>query len=250
VTRLYTDDAELYDIAFTWDLDDEAAWLLERFGPGCKTVLEPGSGTGRMLEALARRGLAACGLEISQAMIAFAHERLAAAGVHAGVVRADMTDFHLDTRFDAAVCPIGTLTHLTPEQLASHLGLMEEHLVPGARYLVQVGLFDGEDVPPANSWEAERGEITLRCEWATVERDVSAGRERHRSTIEVLSGPRKGDVVEELHEMTAWTSATWRAAIDASPFTEAATYDGNDRARPKVQLEDNGGLLWHELVAP
>jgi SAM-dependent methyltransferase len=250
VTRLYTDDVELYDIAFTWDIDDEVSWLVERFGPSCRTVLEPGSGTGRMLEAFALRGLAACGLDASPEMIAYSRARLSEAGVHAGAVLVDMTDFHLDMRFDAAVCPIGTLTHLTRVDLASHLALMADHLEPGARYVVQVGVFDGEALPPPNEWEAERGGIALRCEWAVVERDRDAGRERHRSRIEVLAGPRQGDVIEELHEMTAWTPSTWRDAIAASPFTELATYHGSERGRPEVELEHGGGLMWHELVAP
>jgi SAM-dependent methyltransferase len=250
VTRLYTDDVELYDIAFTWDIDDEVSWLVERFGPSCRTVLEPGSGTGRMLEALALRGLAPCGIDTSAEMVAFSRERLSEAGVHAGVMLADMTDFDLELRFDAAVCPINTLLHLSPEELGSHLGRMADHLVPGARYLVQVGVFDSESVPPPSEWQAERDGIALRCEWVPVERDLDAGRERHRSRIEVLAGPRQGDVLEEDHEMTAWTSSTWREAIEASPFAELAAYDGSESGRPRVELEHGGGLMWHELVAP
>ena len=30
MTRLYTDDAELYEIAFDWDISDEADWLVSR----------------------------------------------------------------------------------------------------------------------------------------------------------------------------------------------------------------------------
>ena len=44
MTRLYEDDAELYDIAFDWDISDEADWLVERLQ--ATTVLEPGCGTG------------------------------------------------------------------------------------------------------------------------------------------------------------------------------------------------------------
>jgi hypothetical protein len=57
MARLYTDDAELYDIAFDWDVSDEVEWLLERLGAECRSVLEPGCGSGRMLDALARRGI-------------------------------------------------------------------------------------------------------------------------------------------------------------------------------------------------
>jgi SAM-dependent methyltransferase len=169
VTRLYTDEVELYDIAFTWDIEDEVSWLLERFGPSCRTVLEPGSGTGRMLEALALRGLAPCGIDTSGEMVAFSRARLSEAGVHAGVMLADMTDFELDMRFDAAVCPINTLSHLTEGELASHLTQMAQHLETGARYLVQVGVFDSEELPPPNEWEAERDGTALRIEWALVD---------------------------------------------------------------------------------
>lgn len=53
VAKLYTDDAELYDIAFDWDVGGEVEWLLERLGPGCGSVFEPGCGSGRMLDAFA-----------------------------------------------------------------------------------------------------------------------------------------------------------------------------------------------------
>jgi len=250
VTRLYLDEVELYDIAFTWDLEDEVSWLIERFGPSCMTVLEPGSGTGRMLEALALRGLAPCGIDSSPAMVAFSRARLSDAGVHAGVILDDITSFELDARFDAAVCPINTLSHLTEDELASHLARMADHLEPGAHYLVQVGVFDNDDRPPPNEWEAERDGTVVRFEWALVERDLSARRELHRSRAQVLAGPRKGHVFEEVHEMTAWTSSTWREAIEASPFAQVACYDGGDRSRPEVELEHGGGLLWHELAAP
>ncbi|HEV8248327.1 MAG TPA: hypothetical protein VGQ15_00005, partial [Gaiellaceae bacterium] len=60
--RIYADEAELYDIAFGWDVSAEADWLVERLGPDCRTVLEPGCGTGRMLAALAERGLRVTGI--------------------------------------------------------------------------------------------------------------------------------------------------------------------------------------------
>jgi hypothetical protein len=58
---------------------------------------------------------------------------------------------------------------------------------------------------------------------------VGRGASRQRSRIEVVTGPRAGEVAEELHEMTAWTPATWAQAIQASPFEEVATYDGGTK---------------------
>ena len=248
MTRLYTEDVELYDIAFSWDLGGEVDWLLERLGRECRRVLEPGSGTGRMLQALAERGLEAVGIDSSPEMVEFARRRLAAAGVAADVVLADMTAFDLARTFDGAVCPINTLTHLTRDQLGLHLARMAEHLEPGSRYLVQVGAFDVFDPTAVSEWNAERGDVAIRIRWAPLSRRGEL--EEHHSRIEVVSGSRRGEVIEESHAMTAWTPATWRAAIAASPFVEVATYDGGESGRPRVELEQGGGLLWHELVAP
>jgi len=245
VTRLYTDDAELYDIAFDWDISDEADWLVARLE--ATRVLEPGCGGGRMLEALADRGCKVAGIDRSARMVEIARRRL---GTRADVFEADMTHFDLGTTFDGAVCPINTLLHLSSAELDRHLHRMARHLEPRARYLVQVGLVGAEQEPFAGShWEASRGDTSLRVDWVDEELDVVQGSSRQRSRIEVLTGSRAGEVVEEVHEMTAWTPATWAEAIAASPFEEAATYDGGTNAQwPQVDATATGGLLWHELV--
>lgn len=244
MTRLYADDAELYDIAFGWDISAEADWLVERLE--ATTVLEPGCGSGRMLEALADRGCQVVGIDTSPQMIELSRLRL---GTRGEVFEVDMTHFELGRTFDGAVCPINTLLHLTPAELGRHLPRMAQHLERRARYLVQVGLLEPDEEPPAGSqWKATRDEISLRVEWVDDELDLVSGRSRQRSRIEVLSGPRAGEVIQEVHEMTAWTPATWAAAIEASPFEEVATYDGGRKGQwPRVDATATGGLLWHEL---
>jgi SAM-dependent methyltransferase len=248
VTRIYTDDAELYDIAFDWDVSDEVGWLLERLGPDCRRVLEPGCGSGRMLEALAQLGLEVTGIDISEPMLELARNRLGERGT---VALFDMADFDLETTFDGALCPINTLTLLSPDALARHLACMADHLVPGSRYLVQVGLVEPDqwEAYAGSHWQAARGETELKIDWVDEELDAARGISRQRSRIEVLSGDRAGEVLEEIHETTAWTPHTWAEAIAASPFSEAATYDGGRQGRwPRVPPTSTGGLLWHELV--
>jgi SAM-dependent methyltransferase len=245
VTTLYAAHAELYDIAFDWDISDEADWLVARLE--ATTVLEPGCGGGRMLEALADRGCKVAGIDSSPRMVEIARSRL---GTRAEVFEADMTNFDLGAVFDGAVCPINTLLHLSSAELHRHLHHMARQLEPRARYLVQVGLVEAGQEPYAGShWEASRGETSLRVDWVDEELDVVQGISRQRSRIEVLSGPRAGEVVEEVHEMTAWTPATWAEAIAASPFEQVATYDGGTKGQwPQVDAAAVGGLLWHELV--
>jgi SAM-dependent methyltransferase len=131
VSRIYTDEAELYDIAFDWDLTEEAAWLVERLGSKCRSVLEPGCGSGRMLAALAAHRLEVVGIDTSEQMLAHARDR------GCEVACAEMTDFDLGRRFDGAVSVVSTVGVLGVAGLESHLAAMARHLEPCARYLVQ-----------------------------------------------------------------------------------------------------------------
>lgn len=231
MTDLYDRHAELYDTAFAWDIEDEVDWLLERLGPKCRSVLEPGCGSGRVLEPLARRGVEAVGIDRSAAMVELARAR----GLEAVV--ADMTDFDLGRTFDGAVCPINTLGHLTPYDLTRHLERMARHLPSAARYLIQLQI-GGE--PHSSQWEANGVRVT----WTTEHVDRAAGRQRERSRIETSTG----EVVEEVHELTLWTPAAWAAAVAASPFAETALYDGAQDGYPGVEPGSEGPMLWHELT--
>jgi SAM-dependent methyltransferase len=249
MTKLYTDDADLYDILFDWDIEEEVDWLFERLGRPA-SVLEPGCGSGRMLDSLAHRGVEVVGIDLSPRMVELACKRLDDRGE---ISVADMTDFDLGRTFGGAISPINTLLHLSPEQLARHFDCMARHLEQGARYLVQVGLIDEPSHDPfaGSHWEASRGDTKLRAGWTDEEIDFERGLSRQRSRIEVLEGPRAGEVIEEVHDMTLWKPDTWAQAIEASPFEEAATYDaGKKGQRPLVGPDATGGLLWHELLRP
>jgi len=116
VTRLYEDDAELYDIAFDWDIS-------RRGGLACREIAghhrpRARCGGGRMLEALADRGCRVVGFDRSPRMVEISRRRLGSRGE---VFEADMTHFDLGRTFDGAVCPINTLLHLSPAELGRHL---------------------------------------------------------------------------------------------------------------------------------
>ena len=243
MSDLYTELADLYDAVFEWDVESEADWIVERLGADCRTVLEPGCGSGRMFAALEQRGLAVTGIDNSPAMV----ERARARGTHATVVLADMADFDVGV-FDGAVCPINTLGHLTHEELAAHLRATARALVPGARYLVQLAV--GAPIGEASRWEIERDGQHVRAQWSVESRDANTGVELHHSLFEVLEGPRAGEVHTQVHEMSFWTTETWGAAVAASPFEWTAVYDGTSPGRPRLDFTATGGLLWHELVRP
>lgn len=252
-SRLYEDDAWLYDLAFSWDATDEADWLIERLGD-VSTVLELGCGSGRFFPHLARHGVRPFGIDLSPEMVDRARRRLGEP-VTDDVIVADMADFDLGRRVDGAFCAVNTIGYLTTqEQIDRHLACVARHLTPGGRYLVQLDLYgpdDIADVGSGQSWEEQSGDVLLQFTWEMRELDVPNARAVYRSRIEVLDGIRAGDVLEEDHAMRAWTWETWSEAIDRSPFEQAAAHDGDADGWPRLandDLADGAHLVWHELV--
>jgi SAM-dependent methyltransferase len=99
VTELYSAHVELYDRAFGWDVSDEVDWLVARLGPECRSVLEPGCGTGRYLEAFELRGIDAFGFDRQPEMVEAASRRGTA--VHADWARlVDRSPFEQTAVYD------------------------------------------------------------------------------------------------------------------------------------------------------
>src|SRR5436190_22290405 len=93
-----TTAADLYDIAFSWDVEDEVDWLVARLGASCDPVLEPGCGAGRLLAAIAARGIGVTGIDSAPEMVELARRRLAR-HENATAVLGDMTSFALEGTF-------------------------------------------------------------------------------------------------------------------------------------------------------
>ena len=249
---LYTTEARLYDVAFSWDTSEEIDWLVARLGGDCASILEPACGSGRLLEGFGRRAIERVGVDSSPAMVHLAQKRLGAEGLPGDALIADMTAFDLGRRFDGAICPIDSLAYLTErEQLFSHLRCIARHLRPGRRYLVQLELRDPADpwrgVRPS-VWEREQDGVRVRTTWRVEEIDLNAGVELQRGRLECLSGPEAGRVVDEVHRMAAWTPERFAEAVAETPFAYRAVYDGDQEGRPTRPIGTAGRLLWHELV--
>ncbi len=257
----YTRAADLYDVAFSWDVGAEVDWLLQRFGPNTRRLLEPACGSGRMFPAFAQRGVEVVGVEGAAEMIAAAERRMRTAGfapptIHHG----DMTQFDLGTRFDGALCPINSFGYLLSwDEALSHLNAVARHLRPGGKYLLQVDLLDtsvsveyGRD--DSTTWEAEVDGVRVRCTWAALSFDAGTRCQTERSRFEVLDGPGAGRVVEEDHLQRKWNWPEWQALIAAAPLQQVAAYDAGAPARwqplPLNDEVEDSHLTWHELVVP
>jgi SAM-dependent methyltransferase len=83
--------------------------------PAAGSVLELGTGSGRIAAALAARGLAITGVDIARPMLAQAEQRRAGlppqAAARIEFRLGDMTSLDLKRLFDLAICPYFTLAH-------------------------------------------------------------------------------------------------------------------------------------------
>ncbi len=252
--RLYEERAWVYDAAFTWDVQEveqEVLWMLDRFGGSPGRLLEPGCGSGRLMPAFARHGVAVVGIDRSQTMLERARRRMAELGLPPPrLEQADMDDFTIDADCDGALCPINTFGYLeTDRQAASHLDCVAASLRPGARYLVELDIKSLEDPqagPPAR-WEVTTRQGRIRCTWGRGSFNRASKIEIQVSRFEVLDGSAAGKVYEDLHRMRVWSWSDWTALIDGSAFRQVAAYDGSRRPiRSGPQIEGQA-LTWHEL---
>jgi SAM-dependent methyltransferase len=146
----YAAFARFYD-RIMGDRTEEIDRILSYVGkhrPDATSLLELGCGTGAMLTGLTAR-LEVTGLDRSPEMLAIAADSVPAARL----VRADMTAFRLDARFDVVICVFDTLNHLPAFE--AWLALFDrayEHLADGGLFIFDVnttGRLRGLDGAPA-----------------------------------------------------------------------------------------------------
>jgi SAM-dependent methyltransferase len=136
---MFTAAAAHYDLIYSAlkDYATEAAQLatlLDRFNPGCRSVLDVACGTGEHARLLAARGLVVDGVDLDPAFV-----RIAAQKHPAGrFVEGDMSGFELPRRYDAVLCLFSSIGYLkTCERLERALTCFRHHLDPGGVVIVE-----------------------------------------------------------------------------------------------------------------
>jgi len=141
------DDVEeiglLYDNVSLYRARPDVDFYVEEAQASDGNVLELGSGTGRILIPVARLGKEITGVEASPRMLAQCRTRLdqepPEVRQNATLVRADMRDFDLDTRFSLVMIPFRPLQHLiaVSDQIAT-LQAIHRRLGPRGRLIFDV----------------------------------------------------------------------------------------------------------------
>jgi len=135
--------AEFYDI-LTADISDVKALIhiAQKQGP---TVLELGSGTGRILIPMIKAGLNVTGIEISQDMIDIANRKLnqeeIAVKERSKIVKGNVLDFNLDTTFDLILASCNFVNHFTDyKSLKKMFAQVRNHLKDDGIFLIDCSL--------------------------------------------------------------------------------------------------------------
>jgi SAM-dependent methyltransferase len=250
------DAPKYYDAVFDEGTEQEAAFIAGVFerhaapanvrrGAAARSrraprVLEPACGAGRRVEALAQRGFAVSGFDLSEPMLEHARERTRALRPRPKLFVAAMQDFASDERFDLAHCLVSTFKYLASERDAKrHLELVAEHLVPGGVYVLGFHLTEyADERMNRERWKAKRDGFEVVCTIEGWPADKRKRTEAVRSRLVVQEGG------ETKRLETNWTFRTYdarqvRALLRSVPTLEhVATYDFTHDLESPRELSD------------
>lgn len=202
--KTWYDYPQYYDMGFREQNREEADFfeaVFERFIPGRVThLLEPGCGSGRLVFEMAKRGYHVTGLDLNQRSLDYAQKRLDKKGLKAKLCLADMTDFQLDRKFDAAFNTINTFRHLLSEEDAvKHLQLIADHLRPGGMYILGLHIFPPDaDLMGTERWKAATRSTKIVYSLTVLEASRRTRLERLKMTMTVQTPTKKFRVYDEL----------------------------------------------------
>jgi len=129
-------DPDLYDIVYSDYVADIAPHVALVRGARAP-ALEVCCGNGRLLIPTLEAGLACDGLDRDEKMLASLREKLAARSLSATVLKADMRDFSLPSRYALILIPFNSFLHnLTQADQLRTLRCCRHHLVSGGRLVL------------------------------------------------------------------------------------------------------------------
>jgi len=207
---------------------------------GARSVLELGSGAGRLLRALATVRLELVGLELDPALIALSRRELRALPkskrMSLRIVQGDMRDFELQRRFERVLLPYNALYCLLNQRAAlACFRAARRALAPGGQFVLDVwnaGPFQ------RGAAESEAGDnqpvVTFRhagCTWDVFEHS-RLRRARQRLDVNYTYVPREGGIVHEVPIVQRYfLPAEIATLLDRAGFAIEARYGDFSRGR-------------------
>jgi SAM-dependent methyltransferase len=169
---------EYYDILFDWDRSCEIQFIdacfnhygVDREAP----ILEIACGTGLVAIPLAKRGWDIYCLDFSSEMLDYFIKKESTQSILNQIhpICADMMDFKLETKVNAAFCTIGSIGLLDEDKdMIKHLKCMHDNLQKNAVYIIDLGISEGETFKSKYEeiiWSNSKNGITVEAEGGKV----------------------------------------------------------------------------------
>ena len=147
------------------DAEAEIAWILGHARPpAAGRVLDAPCGFGRHSLALARRGFAVTGVDLSETELVRARERAAAAGVTLRLVQQDMRDMDFSAEFDLALNLFSSIGYFSDDEDRLLLDRFCLALKPGGTFVLDTRNRDHfiRNCAPEETYSLPAGMVTIK----------------------------------------------------------------------------------------
>lgn len=212
------DYPKFYDIAFGEPTMREADFIelicRTRSRVKVSRLLEPGCGSGRLLIELASRDYQMVGLDLSEPAINYVTRKAEKRNLSVEAHIADIADFSLDQKCDAAYCLGNTFRHfLTDHQARSHLLSIGKSIVDGGFYILSLNLLPSDK---EYLWTERRGKTKV-----TVHQCVIGINDRIETVLVRMTARTSGVPIEikDQIELRTYTIEQFRTLITQAGFT-------------------------------
>src|SRR5438094_5362886 len=214
-----------YDIAVQAYTQHEADFIEAACRKYCpsrvRRLLEPASGTGRVITELGTRGYELSGFDLSQPGLRYLRRRLTRSRLYAEIFETEMSNFRIGQPADAAYCIVNTFRHLLTEQAArAHLECIAGSVRPGGIYILGLHLFppdrDAEDVW---RWTGQRGKTKVTVTQRVLRTDLR----RRIEDVQVCLMARRGSKEFRLRhafQLRMYTPRQFRRLLASVPSLE------------------------------
>ena len=243
VSESIYDHPKYYDLVFGADCAAETKFILaaaERFmRRKAKRFFEPACGTGRLLHALAKRGVEVGGLDLNPRAVEFCNARLKRNGINSRATVEDMCDFTVPKLYDIAFNTINSFRHLgTEKQARSHLECVGRAMRADGLYLLGVHLTPTDAAPSdGESWSARRGHLSINTHMWTNDRNRKTRIERYGIRFDIHS-PTKSFRIEDELVLRSYTAPQMDRLIDSSGCWDCIeTYDFRYRIDEPIEVD-------------
>lgn len=134
----YKEFSQIYDLLMN-DIDYEkwTSFIISKIGQNANKILEAACGTGGITCILSEKNYKVTAFDLSEDMLMRAYDKL---GRSPGVklLNQNMTNFHMDDKFDAAICCCDGINYLTSDEISLFFSRVNEHLSSGDKFIFDI----------------------------------------------------------------------------------------------------------------